>query len=527
MVQENGFSGTAQQVLDRYDDLDISSSSSEVNQTSRANKALLEAEAALKVAQDQELRRDAAQLWELMARAHLIKEDAASALEATEESIGISYGLQDSTLEASARLTASRARLLQGSADKALQAAEEVRSLGQQKGDTAVEVKALAWMAEIRLSTGSINEALDLCEEALSAAQFGADKDSEGNVYRILTQIHAETEDLDEALEAARKERLCRERAKNRRGAVQALHVISQLHLSRGETKASARAAEAACKICKQLKDPAEQVTSLSLAARAYLEQVKGISEDGELQGPIKEKRASEAGARAAAAADECMKAVQGVQNDPAQAAANMTNAEVMAAFGEWQKMLNSARAAVDALKRIGDEQSTAIALLRCAQGYQEMKTLGMMERAAEEALELFDKCNDSEGKAEAKKLLDSIGTTMGGGQINFDDQGGDGATAAIEGQSAAESGIVVPDIESVREIIRNQVEQTIGTSDDDIQNDTPLMDTGLDSLSSVQFRNDLSREFNVNLNASIMFDYPTISALSEKIVETIQDQAA
>ena len=35
--------------------------------------------------------------------------------------------------------------------------------------------------------------------------------------------------------------------------------------------------------------------------------------------------------------------------------------------------------------------------------------------------------------------------------------------------------------------------------------NDTPLMDTGLDSLSAVQFRNDLTRDFNVKLPASLM----------------------
>jgi len=61
--------------------------------------------------------------------------------------------------------------------------------------------------------------------------------------------------------------------------------------------------------------------------------------------------------------------------------------------------------------------------------------------------------------------------------------------------------------------------------SDDDVHDDTPLMDTGLDSLSSVQFRNDLTRDFQVKLPASLMFDYPTIGALSEKIVEALQDQ--
>lgn len=57
--------------------------------------------------------------------------------------------------------------------------------------------------------------------------------------------------------------------------------------------------------------------------------------------------------------------------------------------------------------------------------------------------------------------------------------------------------------------------------------NDTPLMDTGLDSLSAVQFRNDLTRDFNVKLPASLMFDYPTITALTEKIVQSLEASSA
>merc|ERR1712217_218610 len=49
---------------------------------------------------------------------------------------------------------------------------------------------------------------------------------------------------------------------------------------------------------------------------------------------------------------------------------------------------------------------------------------------------------------------------------------------------------------------------------------DTPLMEMGLDSLASVSFRNEVAKEFDMSLPASLMFDYPTIGELTSYIVE-------
>merc|ERR1712217_40039 len=49
---------------------------------------------------------------------------------------------------------------------------------------------------------------------------------------------------------------------------------------------------------------------------------------------------------------------------------------------------------------------------------------------------------------------------------------------------------------------------------------DTPLMEMGLDSLASVSFRNEVAKEFDMTLPASLMFDYPTLGELTSYIVE-------
>merc|ERR1712113_10418 len=48
---------------------------------------------------------------------------------------------------------------------------------------------------------------------------------------------------------------------------------------------------------------------------------------------------------------------------------------------------------------------------------------------------------------------------------------------------------------------------------------DTPLMDAGLNSLSMVEFRNELVKEFpGVDLPGALLFDYPTVNALTDFI---------
>ncbi|CAL5223543.1 g6075 [Coccomyxa viridis] len=53
-----------------------------------------------------------------------------------------------------------------------------------------------------------------------------------------------------------------------------------------------------------------------------------------------------------------------------------------------------------------------------------------------------------------------------------------------------------------------------------DVAPDAPLSQAGLDSLASVELRNDLGRTFDIELPSTVAFDYPTINALADQIME-------
>merc|ERR1712048_1497984 len=56
---------------------------------------------------------------------------------------------------------------------------------------------------------------------------------------------------------------------------------------------------------------------------------------------------------------------------------------------------------------------------------------------------------------------------------------------------------------------------------------DTPLMDAGLDSLASVEFRNTLAKEFTgVQLPSTLVFDFPTPKMITEHIYQGLRESA-
>ena len=64
---------------------------------------------------------------------------------------------------------------------------------------------------------------------------------------------------------------------------------------------------------------------------------------------------------------------------------------------------------------------------------------------------------------------------------------------------------------------LQRLVDEMLGTH---VPADAPLMEAGLDSLSAVELRNSLAGKYNLELPATLMFDYPSITALSAYIAD-------
>lgn len=70
----------------------------------------------------------------------------------------------------------------------------------------------------------------------------------------------------------------------------------------------------------------------------------------------------------------------------------------------------------------------------------------------------------------------------------------------------------------SVRSLIMDLAKDAVA-SEDQLFDDSVLMDMGMDSLTSVAFRNDLSNRFQLDLPASLIFEYPSVGELTKLVV--------
>lgn len=93
-------------------------------------------------------------------------------------------------------------------------------------------------------------------------------------------------------------------------------------------------------------------------------------------------------------------------------------------------------------------------------------------------------------------------------------------------GSAVARTGPKLLDPEVVRGKIRDEVASLIGIDDKELQDDSALMDSGLDSLGSVEFRNQLVKSFKIDLPATLSFDYPNIRSLTECILDLAKENA-
>ena len=79
-------------------------------------------------------------------------------------------------------------------------------------------------------------------------------------------------------------------------------------------------------------------------------------------------------------------------------------------------------------------------------------------------------------------------------------------------------------DPDEVREIVIEAVEAIVG---DSVMSDQPLMEAGIDSLGATELQQKLAESLSIELPSTLVFDYPTIDAMSEFISEQMAGAGA
>eukprot|EP00932_Pfiesteria_piscicida_P008514 SRR837773.18952.p1 GENE.SRR837773.18952~~SRR837773.18952.p1 ORF type:complete len:243 (+),score=49.16 SRR837773.18952:69-731(+) len=196
-----------------------------------------------------------------------------------------------------------------------------------------------------------------------------------------------------------------------------------------------------------------------------------------------------------------------------------------------------AAREALHIFKSLGLKEPEAAAVLQIANIHFASGAQEKALDAAQEALSLAKECHASDTERSASDLVEKI---QGRPRLSIEAVGGvmpagalvtsasDAGSAGV-GPAGAASEVAVKskglDPEEVQRAVQEMAKAAIGL-DEELFLDSPLMDSGMDSLTAVSFRNGLQQNLGVKLPSSLMFDYPTMKEVAGRIVElSLEDE--
>ncbi|CAJ1359923.1 unnamed protein product [Effrenium voratum] len=440
---------------------------------------------------------------------------------------------------------------------QAKEKAEEAKQMADDIQDKKAEVLATVALATAQIAEQKHEDAANTAQEALRAAKETEDRycaksefasgvaklldakallleaqDKRGAAAALLSlaEAHLAAKAPEESIACAEEAKdLCRE-VDYKRGYADALQKLAAAHLANGNEKEAIKQALVARKYCKAIEDVRGETALLHLLASSSLQRGDKKGQDLQKMDPKKQMESGpgiEANRQLRNSAHEAVKRCRSAialakrNDDPhAEASAMAHLAHALAILNRGQEGLATCKRAEDLFRECGAVGQQASAACLSAEIANLMGNKGKAMELANRALELARRAEDTEVEGRVGGVMELIkGVQKQQVQEVYDD-----SMPAAGPMAASAAGPAVPkglDPDMVQTKLMSVVEQVAG-GDDEVHLDTPLMESGLDSLSAVAFRNELSKTFQGigALPAALMFDYPSVRAITEHIVD-------
>eukprot|EP00747_Dinoflagellata_sp_TGD_P152170 gnl/TRDRNA2_/TRDRNA2_177273_c2_seq5.p1 gnl/TRDRNA2_/TRDRNA2_177273_c2~~gnl/TRDRNA2_/TRDRNA2_177273_c2_seq5.p1 ORF type:complete len:715 (-),score=218.59 gnl/TRDRNA2_/TRDRNA2_177273_c2_seq5:146-2125(-) len=318
---------------------------------------------------------------------------------------------------------------------------------------------------------------------------------------------------------------------------------MASAHLAKEETQSAVNCAAEAKQLCRKVEDRKGEANVLQLLADASLRNLSNAIANQEAAGTGDAKEARRRGRstqeinkKAQKAAKESVMAAKKKERadllgkmEAARCLGNslFTHCQVLMVNGKSDEALVAGEESLLAFREAKDQSQEALALALIAEVYVADKKPEKGIRYVEKALTLTRDVGDPFGEANALRVMESI---FGGPEdegveetievYDDDEEDDDGGGDFFQPEAAADdvewSGL---DSKMVLSKVQQVARDATGL-DEGLGDDSPLMEAGMDSLSSVDFRNRLAREFGMQLPAALIFDHPSITALVSHIVD-------
>eukprot|EP00930_Biecheleria_cincta_P083909 TRINITY_DN7340_c1_g1_i1.p1 TRINITY_DN7340_c1_g1~~TRINITY_DN7340_c1_g1_i1.p1 ORF type:complete len:816 (-),score=228.71 TRINITY_DN7340_c1_g1_i1:563-3010(-) len=485
------------------------------------------------------------------------------ALTAAKRGITICKELEDRAGQASLMCVIARARTRMGQPDKAIAIAKEAWSILQElpapseksKND---KIEIMNTMADCALYSRKIEGVRECAEEFRE--HFNSREDGRGEGYSLLLLATAmfKLGNEDASLSHAQRAQALFSDEGDAKGEADSLKMIGELHWKKNEYKVAVRYGERARALYREAEKLDGEVACMyMISENAVRHSVKeGARIYSETPVPRQAKDALDKGIKIAEAAIKIARS--GNLAAPELLGSLLcARAQGLTLKARFEEALNCADEAVMQFRELGAYQMEANALMLACDNLRALQQIKEAAEAVDEALALYKHVEDEVGEKLALEVIDSFKEFMQPQQPQY--MPPPGAPAALpQGpsvfdqaaqQAALEAGQMARpgagpmisrgpagpalDVKAglTLDVVKSKVLEIAmritGADDDEIQADTPLMEAGLTSNSAILMRDELGAALpGVSLPVTLVFDYPSVAAMAELVVESTGGKA-
>jgi len=468
-----------------------------------------------------------AQAWHILSSAHSMCEDFDEALKAAEESRKLYSELGHKECEARLLKEISDIHAQTENGSEALNVYRDSVAVFREVGDVRHEARSLSSIVRMHIGEEDPDKALEVASEAIALYQQCGDKEGQGVVLLNMSSAHMAKGALDAAEAEAEEARALFQDMESKDREAQSLLFLSEVHTRSDRPELALTAATAAKALYQKVGNKAEEANMLYTSAQCSFALAEKASNSAQ---PDSQRRVRKFLTAALKAGKEGLAIARRLPSemDPKSAllvALLTVVAQAQGALGKNKEALRSANEVMTMSTAQGDRAAECSANLVLAQVHNWNGQVDTAKSFAVAAFDLAEKLKDEYLQSVAANLLNEMEPQAASQPAARTDTsvapttGADSAAADAGGAIGPYAG---PTVETLIPKI-NELAMALLSSDELFQ-DTPLMDSGLDSLSMVQFRNTLQQQFpGVPMPASLVFDHPSVRAVSENIVEELK----
>lgn len=482
---------------------------------------------------------------ELLFQAYNSSGRTREALSASERALQITQDLGDKTLECKQLTAMATLQFGMGELDKALVLGEDALALVKDLGTTEDKIQVMQTLSNVHLAKKDHQMATAVVSEMQKHFQAKGDSTGDASALMTLCAIAYAQKDFDRALKAAQTAQGVFQEAGDAKKEGEALRWICEAYMKKEEYKSAVRAAEAARTHFRESGDGLSEAVVLYVLAQSAVS--LSVQEGARVENSRASRSSKDAlakGSKAAQAAVKLCRELHGVDQLLACSLCTLSQASML--NEKPDDALQAGDEAIVLFRNKGDTFSEASALLLSADALRSKKSYKDSKAAAEEALSLFEEVDDSKGKEIAQELLDwlqqytmpqpnpammqqMMNQMQNITPVNFAGQGNEDVPAAavsvarVERERGAALDMSAGlSMDVVKTKVIEIALRIIGGEDGEIEADTPLMEAGLTSNSAILLRDEVSQEIpGVSLPVTLVFDYPSVGAMAELIVES------